>query len=82
MDGEVLQIVADVLCEKDRIARKVVGSHGMTIMEIAKSVNEFMQNLLGQQLFIRILVKVDGKVFDIRKDLRNLSQKRLQSAAS
>lgn len=65
MDGEVLQIVADVDCEKERMARMVVGSHGLTIAETAKAVNESMQNLLGQQLFVRILVKVNGKLYNL-----------------
>ncbi|EFO24755.1 hypothetical protein LOAG_03726 [Loa loa] len=64
MEGEVLQIVAEVECKKDRIARIVVGEHGLTIMAVAKEVNESLQNLLAQQLFVRILVKVEGKLFD------------------
>ncbi|VDO75343.1 unnamed protein product [Onchocerca flexuosa] len=65
MEGEVLQIVAEVECKKDRIGRIVVGEHGSTIVAVAKEVNESMQNLLAQQLFLRILVKVEGKLFDI-----------------
>uniref|UniRef100_A0A2K6VXM5 G domain-containing protein n=2 Tax=Onchocerca TaxID=6281 RepID=A0A2K6VXM5_ONCVO len=65
MEGEVLQIVAEVECKKDRIARIVVGEHGSTIIAVAKEVNESLQNLLAQQLFLRILVKVEGKLFDI-----------------
>lgn len=65
MEGEVLQIVAEVECKKDRIARIVVGEHGLTITAVAKEVNESLQNLLAQQLFVRILVKVEGKLFDI-----------------
>ncbi|KAM3729006.1 GTPase Era [Dirofilaria immitis] len=65
MDGEVLQIVAEVECKKDRIARIVVGEHGLTITAVAKKINESLQNLLAQQLFVRILVKVEGKLFDI-----------------
>ncbi|VIO88425.1 Hypothetical GTP-binding protein E02H1.2 in chromosome II, putative [Brugia malayi] len=64
MQGEVLQIVAEVECKKDRIARIVVGDHGLTIIAVAKEVNESLQNLLAQQLFVRILVKVGGKLFD------------------
>ncbi|VDN06649.1 unnamed protein product [Thelazia callipaeda] len=64
MEGEVLQIVAEIECKKDRIARIVVGEHGLTITAVAKEINESLQNLLAQQLFVRILVKVNGKVFD------------------
>lgn len=64
VEGEVLQIVAEVECEKDRVARILVGQHGLTIMAVAKVVNESLQNLLAQQLFVRILVKVEGKLFD------------------
>uniref|UniRef100_A0A0R3RS81 KH type-2 domain-containing protein n=1 Tax=Elaeophora elaphi TaxID=1147741 RepID=A0A0R3RS81_9BILA len=65
MEGEVLQIVAEVECKKDRIARIVIGEHGLTITAVAKEVNESLQNLLAQQLFVRILVKVESKLFDI-----------------
>uniref|UniRef100_A0A915PRL8 G domain-containing protein n=1 Tax=Setaria digitata TaxID=48799 RepID=A0A915PRL8_9BILA len=65
MEGEVLQIVAEIECKKDRIARIVVGEHGLTVAAVAKEVNESLQNLLAQQLFLRILVKVNGKLFDL-----------------
>lgn len=80
MEGEVLQIVAEVECKKDRIARIVVGEHGLTIMAVAKEVNESLQNLLGQQLFVRILVKVDGKLFDISQynARRNIAKKSIR----
>lgn len=67
MEGEVLQIVAEVECKKDRVARIVIGEHGLTIIAVSKEVNESLQNLLGQQLFVRILVKVEGKLFDISR---------------
>ncbi|KAL3989699.1 50S ribosome-binding GTPase family protein [Acanthocheilonema viteae] len=77
MEGEVLQIVAEVECKKDRIARIVIGEHGLTITAVAKEVNESLQNLLAQQLFVRILVKVEGKLFDILRynARRNISKK-------
>lgn len=70
MEGEVLQIVAEVECKKDRVARIVIGEHGLTIVAVAKEVNESMQNLLAQQLFVRILVKVNGKLYDMTNGAR------------
>ncbi|VDK77323.1 unnamed protein product [Litomosoides sigmodontis] len=80
MEGEVLQIVAEVECKKDRIARVVTGGHGLTIVAVAKEVNESLQNLLGQQLFVRILVKVEGKLFDISRHnaQRNITKKSIE----
>ncbi|VDK59786.1 unnamed protein product [Gongylonema pulchrum] len=75
MEGEVLQIVAEVECGKDRVARVVVGQHGLTVVAVAKSVNEAMQDLLAQQLFIRILVKVNGKMYQIANDPRLASSR-------
>lgn len=75
MEGEVLQIVVEIDCKKDREARIVLGEHGLTITAVAKEVNESMQNLLAQQLFVRILVKVNGKLYDRLQDKRKSCEK-------
>lgn len=63
-EGDVLQIVTEVRCDKERHARLVLGRSGTTIISIGKNVNEIMQNLFKQQLFVRILVKANGKLVD------------------
>ena len=64
VDGEVLQIVATINCPKERLAKYVIGGTGGKITRIAKAVNATMQNLLKQQLFVRLLVKANGKVIE------------------
>ncbi|VDO65368.1 unnamed protein product [Heligmosomoides polygyrus] len=64
-DGEVLQIVVEVHCEKERIGRLVLGKGGQRIADIGKRVNEHMSNLFARQLFVRILVKHDKKIINI-----------------
>ncbi|KAK5975947.1 G domain-containing protein [Trichostrongylus colubriformis] len=64
-DGEVLQIVVEVPCEKERIGKLVLGKGGQRIAEIGKRVNDHMSNLFARQLFVRILVKHNNKVVSI-----------------
>ncbi|VDO79014.1 unnamed protein product [Haemonchus placei] len=64
-DGEVLQIVADIPCEKQRIGKLVLGKGGQRIVDIGKRVNDHMSNLFARQLFVRILVKHNKKVMSI-----------------
>ncbi|VDO73896.1 unnamed protein product [Haemonchus placei] len=64
-DGEVLQIVVDIPCEKERIGKLVLGKGGQRIVDIGKRVNDHMSNLFARQLFVRILVKHNKKVMSI-----------------
>uniref|UniRef100_F1L7Z2 GTP-binding protein n=1 Tax=Ascaris suum TaxID=6253 RepID=F1L7Z2_ASCSU len=67
MEGDVLQIVAEVQCDKEKWGRYVLGKGNSKIMKIGKAVNVSMQNLFKQQLFVRILVKSRGKLIDNTK---------------
>ncbi|KAK6746236.1 hypothetical protein RB195_012384 [Necator americanus] len=64
VEGEVLQIVVEINCDKERIGRLIVGKGGRRIAEIGKRVNDHMHNLFERQLFVRILVKNNGKIVD------------------
>ncbi|KAK6031992.1 hypothetical protein OSTOST_01838 [Ostertagia ostertagi] len=64
-DGEVLQIVVDIHCEKERIGKLIIGKGGQRIAEIGKRVNDHMSNLFARQLFVRILVKHNKKVINV-----------------
>ncbi|GMR33493.1 hypothetical protein PMAYCL1PPCAC_03688, partial [Pristionchus mayeri] len=63
-EGEVLQIVVDINCEKERVARSLVGKGGSKIIEVGRKVNDQMTTLFQRQLFVRILIKLNGKVYD------------------
>ncbi|GMT33591.1 hypothetical protein PFISCL1PPCAC_24888, partial [Pristionchus fissidentatus] len=63
-DGEILQVVVDINCGKERIARNLVGRGGSKIIEVGKRVNNHMTSLFQRQLFVRILVKFNGKVYN------------------
>lgn len=63
-EGEVLQIVAEVRCPKERWGHYVLGRNGSKISRIGKEVNVAMQNLFKQQLFVRILVKANNRIID------------------
>ncbi|RCN50154.1 hypothetical protein ANCCAN_03759 [Ancylostoma caninum] len=64
VEGEVLQIVVEINCDKERIGRLLVGKGGRRIAEIGKRVNDHMHTLFARQLFVRILVKHNGKIVD------------------
>ncbi|KHJ88412.1 hypothetical protein OESDEN_11794 [Oesophagostomum dentatum] len=64
-EGEVLQIVVEINCDKERIGRLLVGKGGRRIAEIGKRVNDHMHSLFARQLFVRILVKCNGKIVDL-----------------
>ncbi|KAK6055443.1 hypothetical protein COOONC_07052 [Cooperia oncophora] len=64
-DGEVLQIVVDINCDKERIAKFVLGKGGQRIVDIGRRVNDHMSNLFARQLFVRILVKHNKKIMNI-----------------
>ncbi|KHJ92200.1 hypothetical protein OESDEN_07916 [Oesophagostomum dentatum] len=64
-EGEVLQIVVEINCDKERIGRLLVGKGGRRIAEIGKHVNDHMHSLFARQLFVRILVKCNGKIVDL-----------------
>ncbi|VDK64180.1 unnamed protein product, partial [Anisakis simplex] len=70
VEGDVLQIVAEVNCEKERWAHYILGKDNNKIIKIGKAVNVLMQNLFKQQLFVRILVKANGKIVEKAKLLR------------
>ncbi|PIO76020.1 hypothetical protein TELCIR_01911 [Teladorsagia circumcincta] len=57
----VLQVVVDIHCEKERIGKLILGKGGQRIAEIGKRVNDHMSNLFARQLFVRILVKHNKK---------------------
>ncbi|CAJ0575421.1 unnamed protein product, partial [Mesorhabditis spiculigera] len=62
-DGEVLQIVVDIPCKTERIAKLIIGkSGGSRIIEIGQRVNDHLATLFQRQLFVRILVKHQGKI--------------------
>ncbi|EYC14278.1 hypothetical protein Y032_0041g446 [Ancylostoma ceylanicum] len=64
VEGEVLQIVVEINCDKERIGRLLVGKGGRRIAEIGKRVNDHMHTLFARQLFVRILIKHNGKIVD------------------
>ncbi|EPB77960.1 hypothetical protein ANCCEY_02946 [Ancylostoma ceylanicum] len=51
VEGEVLQIVVEINCDKERIGRLLVGKGGRRIAEIGKRVNDHMHTLFARQLF-------------------------------
>ncbi|GMT03405.1 hypothetical protein PENTCL1PPCAC_25579 [Pristionchus entomophagus] len=63
-DGEVLQIVVDIHCDKERVARNLIGKGARKIIDVGKRVNDHMATLFQRQLFVRILVKYKGKVYE------------------
>ncbi|CAJ0589845.1 unnamed protein product [Cylicocyclus nassatus] len=64
VDGEVLQILVEISCNKERIGRLLIGKGGRRITEIGKRVNDHMHSLFARQLFVRIVVKHNGKVVE------------------
>ncbi|CAJ0605470.1 unnamed protein product [Cylicocyclus nassatus] len=64
VDGEVLQIVVEINCNKERVGRLLIGKGGRRIAEIGKRVNDHMHSLFARQLFVRIIVKHNGKVVE------------------
>ncbi|CAJ0595522.1 unnamed protein product [Cylicocyclus nassatus] len=62
VDGEVLQIAVEINCNKERIGRLLIGKGDRRITEIGKRVNDHMHSLYARQLFVRIIVKHNGKV--------------------
>ncbi|KJH42231.1 hypothetical protein DICVIV_11783 [Dictyocaulus viviparus] len=48
-DGEILQIVVEINCEKDRVGRVVLGNGGWRVTEIGRRVNDHMHNLFTRQ---------------------------------
>ncbi|VDM71885.1 unnamed protein product [Strongylus vulgaris] len=65
VDGEVLQIIVEINCDKERIGRLIIGKvGGRRIAEIGKRVNDHMHTLFARQLFVRILVKHNGKIVE------------------
>ncbi|KIH69177.1 hypothetical protein ANCDUO_00479 [Ancylostoma duodenale] len=62
--SNVLQIVVEINCDKERIGRLLVGKGGRRIAEIGKRVNDHMHTLFARQLFVRILIKHNGKIVD------------------
>lgn len=64
-DGDVLKIVVEIPCDKERIGRLVLGKGGQRITEIGKRVNDHMHNLFTRQLFVRVLIKHKGQVVNI-----------------
>ncbi|KAJ1364292.1 hypothetical protein KIN20_024355 [Parelaphostrongylus tenuis] len=63
--GDVLQIVVEISCEKERIGRLVLGKGGRRITEIGKRVNDHMHNLFTRQLFVRVLIKHKGQIVNV-----------------
>uniref|UniRef100_A0A0K0DF30 G domain-containing protein n=1 Tax=Angiostrongylus cantonensis TaxID=6313 RepID=A0A0K0DF30_ANGCA len=66
-DGDVLKIVVEILCEKERIGRLVLGKGGQRITEIGRRVNDHMHNLFTRQLFVRVLIKHKGQIVNVLK---------------
>ncbi|VDK56692.1 unnamed protein product [Cylicostephanus goldi] len=64
VEGEVLQIVVEINCDKERIGRLLIGKGGRRIAEIGKRVNDHMHSLFARQLFVRIIIKHNGKVVE------------------
>ncbi|KAF8381776.1 eral-1 [Pristionchus pacificus] len=56
-DGELLQIVVDINCDKERIARNLTGKGGAKVTEVSRRVNDHMATLFQRQLFVQIQVK-------------------------
>ncbi|VDM60457.1 unnamed protein product [Angiostrongylus costaricensis] len=64
-DGDVLKIVVEIPCEKERIGRLVLGKGGQRIAEIGRRVNDHMHNLFTRQLFVRVLIKHKGQIVNV-----------------
>ncbi|WKY14097.1 hypothetical protein Q1695_000002 [Nippostrongylus brasiliensis] len=64
-DGEVLQILIEIRCDKERTGRLVLGRGGQRIAAIGKRVNDHMGNLFARQLFVRIVVKHAGETSSV-----------------
>ena len=64
---QMLRIVAEINCEKERDARLVLGKEGFRIDDITRRVNDHMYTLFQRQLGVQILVKCRNKVVDISR---------------
>ncbi|CAL2031148.1 unnamed protein product [Caenorhabditis brenneri] len=60
--GEVLQIVGEIRCEKPRDGSLIIGKGGKRIAEIGRRVNEHLHSLFQRQLYARLIVTCKGKL--------------------
>ncbi|CAA87384.1 GTPase Era, mitochondrial [Caenorhabditis elegans] len=60
--GEVLQIVGEIRCQKPRDGSLIIGKGGKRISEIGRRVNEHLHSLFQRQLYARLIVTHNGKL--------------------
>lgn len=60
-----LYIAVEIDCEKDRVARLIVGKEGQRIAEITDRVRSHMHTLFQRDLVLRINVKCNKKEYNI-----------------
>uniref|UniRef100_A0A8R1DJ83 Era-type G domain-containing protein n=1 Tax=Caenorhabditis japonica TaxID=281687 RepID=A0A8R1DJ83_CAEJA len=60
--GEVLQIVGEIRCQKPRDGSLIIGKSGKRISEIGRRVNEHLHSLFQRQLYARLIVTHNGKL--------------------
>ncbi|UMM15723.1 hypothetical protein L5515_013041 [Caenorhabditis briggsae] len=65
--GEVLQIVGEIRCQKPRDGSLVIGKGGKRISEIGRRVNEHLHSLFQRQLYARLIVTCNGKLITQEK---------------
>lgn len=65
--GEVLQIVGEIRCQKQRDGSLVIGKGGKRISEIGRRVNEHLHALFQRQLYARLIVTHNGKLITQEK---------------
>uniref|UniRef100_A0A1I7T4B2 Era-type G domain-containing protein n=1 Tax=Caenorhabditis tropicalis TaxID=1561998 RepID=A0A1I7T4B2_9PELO len=61
-NGEVLQIVGEIRCEKPRDGLLIIGKGGKRLAEIGRRVNEHLHSLFQRQLYARLIVTCKGKL--------------------
>ncbi|KAF1763749.1 hypothetical protein GCK72_003694 [Caenorhabditis remanei] len=65
--GEVLQIVGEIRCQKPRDGTLIIGKGGKRISEIGRRVNEHLHSLFQRQLYARLIVTCNGKLITQKK---------------
>ena len=60
-----LYIAVEIDCEKNRVARLIVGKEGQRIAEITDRVRSHMHTLFQRDLVLRINVKCNKKEYNI-----------------
>uniref|UniRef100_A0AC35TT19 G domain-containing protein n=1 Tax=Rhabditophanes sp. KR3021 TaxID=114890 RepID=A0AC35TT19_9BILA len=69
-DNDNLNIIVEIHCSKKRWPKLVIGKDGQNIVEMERSVNNIIQNLMNQPLNIQLLVRYNGQTVT----LHNLDQ--------